>query len=374
MGSIGGAVRPQAIRRGYVTAGEIMAANRGVAPGFDWVRIALSLIILLLHSFHTADGHAPELASGPTGPLWAATLPMFFGLSGFLVAGSALRTRALLPFITFRVLRIVPALAVEVTLSALLLGPLVTALPLPAYFSDPALYHYFGNIVGWVHFHLPGVFLTNPRPDIVNQNLWTLHPELGCYALMAALMASRLVYSRRAMTIVFAAFSIGLIAWDLGVESLQLNGNFGRAVLVWSFVAGITAFHWRDHLPVSRGLALASAALAYGLLRTPGLNLLALFPIIYLMVWLGVQHFPRIELLQRGDYSYGIYLYGYPIQQTLVFLFPGLREWWLVFPVAAMLTLLFAMLSWHGIEKPALRLKRLVKGRPKPIASLTEPA
>jgi peptidoglycan/LPS O-acetylase OafA/YrhL len=351
-----------------------MAAHRGVAPGFDWVRIGLSLTILLLHSFHTAYGPSPELATGPAGPIWGAALPMFFGLSGFLVAGSALRTRALLPFITFRVLRIVPALAVEVTLSALLLGPLVTALPLSDYVRDPALYHYFGNIIGWIHFHLPGVFLTNPRPGIVNQNLWTLHPELGCYALMAVLMATGLVYRRRAITVVFVLFSIGLVAWDLGVGSLQLNGNFGRGVLVWSFIAGITAFHWRDRLPIGRGLALGSAVLAYALLKAPGFNLLALLPIIYLMVWLGMQDFPRIELLQRGDYSYGIYLYGYPIQQTLAYLFPQLREWWLIFPTAAVLTLLFAMLSWHGIEKPALRLKRLVKGRPKPIDSLTEPA
>jgi peptidoglycan/LPS O-acetylase OafA/YrhL len=88
-------------------------------------------------------------------------VPAFFALSGFLVTGSALRLRATAPFLTFRVLRILPALLVEVTLSALILGALFTTLPLKSYFSDPQFFRYFGNIVGLITFHLPGVFESN---------------------------------------------------------------------------------------------------------------------------------------------------------------------------------------------------------------------
>jgi peptidoglycan/LPS O-acetylase OafA/YrhL len=67
---------------------------------------------------------------------------MFFALSGFLVTGSAIRTRSVRTFLTFRFLRIFPALATEVTLSAVILGPLLTTLPLKDYVSD----HHFWNI------------------------------------------------------------------------------------------------------------------------------------------------------------------------------------------------------------------------------------
>jgi peptidoglycan/LPS O-acetylase OafA/YrhL len=71
--------------------------------------------------------------------------------------------------------------------------------------------------------------------------------------------------------------------------------------------------------------------------------------------------YPRSRILESGDYSYGVYLYGFPIQQTLVHLVPIFREWWpLLFVVGAPMTLAFAMFSWHFIEKPTLSLKRLV--------------
>jgi peptidoglycan/LPS O-acetylase OafA/YrhL len=96
-------------------------------------------------------------------------------------------------------------------------------------------------------------------------------------------------------------------------------------------------------------------------LRHPGYAYVAAFPVTYCMVYLGMLPLPRISLLQMGDYSYGIYLYGFPIQQTLVHFFPVFREHWpLLFCVAAPLTLSFAMLSWHFIERPTLQLKRIV--------------
>jgi len=83
--------------------------------------------------------------------------------------------------------------------------------------------------------------------------------------------------------------------------------------------------------------------------------------VTYCMVYLGMLPLPRIRLLQMGDYSYGVYLYGFPIQQTLAHYFPVFREYWpLLFCVAAPLTLSFAMLSWHFIEYPTLGLKRIL--------------
>ncbi len=362
--------------RDGLTVASRMESFGGTGPGFDWVRIGLSLMVITLHSFHTAYGFRPghSLASTPAGPLFAAILPMFFGLSGFLVAGSALRTRNLKVFLTFRILRIIPALVTEVTLSAVVLGTAMTVLPLADYFSDTRFLRYFGNIVGWIHFELPGVFLSNPRAGMINQNLWTLHPELLSYALMAGLMVTTAVYDRVRLTIVWAVITIACLVLNTQTGVFEPNGTFPGKALIYYFLSGVVAYHWRHLIPVDGRLAVLSALAAYGLYWIPQTVFLIQFPLLYLMLWLGMQNFPRIEWLQRGDYSYGLYLYAYPVQQTLMALLPGAREWYFNLALTLPITLGIAMLSWHGIEKPALKLKKLVAGRPKAIASVTEPA
>lgn len=340
----------------------VMDRNRGSGPGFDWVRIGLSLSVILLHSFHTSYGYRPwaSLSNGPSGPLFAGVLPMFFGLSGFLVAGSALRTRNLKVFLSFRVLRIMPALVTEVTLSALVLGTLMTTYSLRDYFSDPRFFTYFGNIIGWVHFYLPGVFEGNPRPGIVNQNLWTLHPELISYAVMAALMVSSVVYNKKMLTMVWAAATVVLFIVNIYTGMFEPHGVYPGKILVYFFVTGIVAFHWREHIVLNGKLAILSIVVAYILYWYPNTTFFIQFPLIYLMLWLGMQAFPRINWLQRGDYSYGLYLYAYPVQQTLVMTFLWSREWYINFAMTVPITLGIAMLSWHYVEKPALALKRYV--------------
>jgi peptidoglycan/LPS O-acetylase OafA/YrhL len=47
--------------------------------------------------------------------------------------------------------------------------------------------------------------------------------------------------------------------------------------------------------------------------------------VAYIVVFVGMLPLPRIYLLQTGDYSYGIYLYGFPIAQALLAVSPSLR-------------------------------------------------
>ena len=90
---------------------------------------------------------------------------------------------------------------------------------------------------------------------------------------------------------------------------------------------------------------------------------IAHLPLIYLTAWIGTKQLPSYG----GDYSYGVYLYSYPIQQMLVSISPSMREWWIVFPLSAALSLLVAAVSWTWIERPALGLKRYVHMlRPRP--------
>ncbi|MDR3465930.1 MAG: acyltransferase [Xanthobacteraceae bacterium] len=359
------------------TVKERMDAHGGGGPGFDLLRIALSLLVILLHSFHTAYGVPASdfLATGWSHPIWAATLPVFFGLSGFLVCGSALRSRSLRVFLTFRALRIFPALAVEISLSALILGPLLTTLPWQSYFTDARFLRYFGNIVGWIHFELPGVFEQNPSQGIVNRSLWTLHPELLCYVMMAGLMWFGFVYSRWKVTVLWLLATAVLGAYNLFTGRFELIGIYPGQVLVYYFLTGLVVFHWRDRIVVNPWLFALSVIGSYVLALIPQTTFIAL-PLanVYIMLYLGMMKLPRVAFLQNGDYSYGLYLYAFPIQQAIVEFLPNARSWLVVFCLAVPITFCVALFSWHVIEKPTLKLKRFVQNAPKPIPSVTEPS
>src|SRR5258708_26784993 len=182
---------------GSSLADKIKAAD-GRPSGFDYLRIGLALMVVFIHVPQVVYGWSvaypfwmPWLR-----PISAMVVPMFFALSGFLVAGSMLRSKTLVTFFGLRILRIAPALSVEVILSALILGPIFTNRSLKEYFSDPLLFRYFYNLIGHVQFSLPGVFASNPFPDQVNSQLWTIPPELKCYILMG-LMSLLLVFRSR---------------------------------------------------------------------------------------------------------------------------------------------------------------------------------
>jgi peptidoglycan/LPS O-acetylase OafA/YrhL len=344
------------------TAGEIMARHGGAGPGFDAMRLLLALTIFSSHSFFVSQGDDLHLWSSPLRPLLVALVPVFFAVSGFLVTGSAMRTGSVRVFLTFRALRIVPALLTEVTLSALILGPLLTTVSLSDYFGSRAFVLYFGNVIGWVHFFLPGVFETNPMAGYVNVNLWTLRPEFYSYALMTALMLTGLVARRRTLTLLFVALAVLLtIANFIDPRLSEGTDAYRQNVPIFYFLLGAVAFHWREKIVIDWKLFAASLALAYMMLRYPGYAYPAAFPAVYCMICLGMLPLPRLALLEMGDYSYGIYLYGFPIQQSLLYLFPFFRQVWpLLFCVAAPITIAFAMLSWHFIERPALRLKHVI--------------
>ena len=116
------------------TFGHVLAAHRGLGPGFDFLRIALAFSIVLAHSF-LLTGNDEFFRSTPLWFAEYALVPMFFALSGFLIAGSAQRL-SLKNFLLNRGLRIVPALAVDIVVCALIIGPLLTPVALSAYFSS----------------------------------------------------------------------------------------------------------------------------------------------------------------------------------------------------------------------------------------------
>lgn len=361
-----------------MTIGQRLDEVQGFGPGFDFLRIFLAVSVVLIH--------APLITGtwSPLDPVWMfqfSILPMFFALSGFLIGGSAQRL-VFSSFILNRGFRIMPALVVEIVLSALVLGPLVTSLDLASYFSDERFFRYFLSIVGLIQYELPGVFenahytrfLNGHEVGIVNGSLWTVPHEMFCYLIMSAiillgLLKRPLLVLSFTILVVSGGIALQLTAPHPGriLDSLTyIFAQRGSARLIPAFLAGLLFYQFRYAIPLRwslvagcfAGLAAIQFIGTQDWIASVLIQAITTPMLAYITVFLGLTPLPRLGILNTGDYSYGIYLYSCPIQQTVNWLLPDIRSNAFNFIASLVLTALFAAFSWHFIEKPALKLRK----------------
>lgn len=330
--------------------------------GFDYLRLFLSISVISVHSVSICYGLHVALEilwRGPLHPMVKFIVPSFFALSGFLVAGS-LERNTVPAFLTLRFLRIFPALCVEVLISALLLGPLLTSHSLSDYFSHPEFWRYLGNIAGWVHLYLPGVFQGRPPPHYVNGSIWTVPFELECYAAIAVLriagVSKRPILFTSVALCALLAFSAegGTLPVISRIRGELIIVSFSRGDLILPFVFGVAIYLLRNWLPFSLPLFVLSLTLSLVLVYFRPTTYFATPFVAYSTAYIGLLN-PRRTLLGRGaDYSYGIYLYGYPLQQAACQLLPGGTFWLLNIVYGVVFSGLAAYLSWTFIERRVL--------------------
>lgn len=353
-----------------LSLGEKLALHGERPTGFDYLRISLALAIVCVHSIITSYGATAgaEVWQLPFRPLVGLLLPMFFALSGFLVAGSLFRTTSLVQFLGLRVIRIYPALGVEVLVSALLIGPLLTTVPLKEYFSSSVFYLYLLNVTGEIHYELPGLFRDNPYPNIVNMQLWTVPYELGCYIalfLLAVIGIRKYRWMAPAATgLLMLAYFVVRVAVKKQWAAIAIAGGLPGELLIACFLSGVTLYLYKDKVPWSRPLCaisgISSAAL-FGVI--PFGDFIAAPVAAYFTVCVGVTNPRKLSVLQGADFSYGIFLYGFVIQQALASAFPWAREWWINILLCVPAVIGVAALSWRLVERPALNLRSYL--RPK---------
>lgn len=327
----------------------------GHPSGFDYLRIALAIGITLFHSLGITYGEDAQinLAAGPFNLLVWSLVPMFFALSGFLVAGSLDRNTSIVTFLGLRALRIFPALTVDTLFCALILGPIFTTLAWSDYFASPVLHNYFLNIAGRIHYYLPGVFETNPLPNRVNGQLWTIPSELKCYIILT-LTALFGIYGRRWL------FLSGLLALQVISSVHAAPGEHGgfdttKDHLVLCFLAGVAIHLFQDRIVHNSAVFAAAIGLIVAMNLIPTTQYYSSLPLAYVTVFVGTLNPRKLWPLQTGDYSYGIYLYGSPIQQAVVAALPFTQGRWLLqYPISLVLIIAFAVMSWHFVEKHAL--------------------
>ena len=357
------------------TIGSRLDHYRGLGPGFDFLRIGLACMIVVFHAYWLSGDTYLR-----TTPFWFgeyALVPMFFALSGFLISGSALRL-TLYNFLLNRGLRILPALAVDIVVCALIIGPIMTSFALSRYFADPDFYRYFLNVTGWMHYRLPGVFTTLPTYR-VNGSLWSVPYEMLCYCIISILVLARAMLNPRAVVVVTVLFMATGFAAEVGehyipghifdVLHFLFISRGGQTIT--TFLMGIAIYLYRHRVPYSWPLLAISVMIclfAIIFLKTAdiehvGNRFFVLPALVYITAFLGVTPIPVPGFVRRGDYSYGVYLYHAPLLQVLISLAPGIFLKPNSGPI--FLTLcgipavgIFAALSWHNVEKPVLGLRK----------------
>lgn len=326
--------------------------------GFDLLRIVAASMVLVSHAYLLPGGQEPDLVvfGDFAFNLGRLGVVVFFVVSGYLICGSWLSDPRPRAFAEKRLRRLMPALAVMLLLVTFVLGPIVTTSP--GYLWDPRTYEFLlRNLVVFPYtYDLPGVFEANPLDD-VNGVLWTLGVEVFAYTLLG--LAGALGLLRRWQALAVVTLALALVGWRLvggSVADGSLTPVALRVELVAFFFAAATvrASPWR---PGWRSALLAVAVLVPVLLVRAPLSILLVPVATIVVLYLGTRGFPAARRVTRlGDPSYGAYIYGFVVQQLLVAYTPlDEAPVWLFAGVSIVLGLGAGYVSWHLVEKKALR-------------------
>lgn len=339
---------------------------------FDFLRLVGALSVMFAHAF-ALQGRPDSIPMVFGHPLQTMGVILFFAISGYLITASFQRTRNPVTYLVARCLRIFPALVVVVVLTAYVLGPLVTTLSREEYFAHPWTHEYVtNNIRLWVQFPLPGVWNDLPVAGAVNGSLWTLFVEFLCY-LAAPLLFIFPRLLRPFAALVAVVVTIRLAEAPPEESPLFYAVRLRDAALLWVFFAGgaflrlaLTTWSWfRLRTDVAVAM-IALQALVSSVWPQWGLELSSI-TVPYAVLTIGLARTPYVARSARfGDFSYGLYLYAFPVQQLVVDVW-GVRGTIANFLVVLTITLVFAVLSWHLVERPALALKdRVLRRRVRP--------
>jgi peptidoglycan/LPS O-acetylase OafA/YrhL len=311
--------------------------------------------VLVSHAYPVSLGpNAPEPLSGLLGiPLGTVCVMVFFSVSGFFVTRSFEHKHSLAGFLKARTLRLFPALVVVLTAIVVISALFLTTAPQRVFWPAAEEYLLHNLLLFFPKYPLPGVFEANPFGPAINGSLWTLNYEVLCY--LGVVLCGGLGLLGRPSA--FAAGLMPLLALYVTAQMLPLHDRIENlAQLALPFAIGMSFWVWRSIIPLSWPIAGAALVVAVLLRTTPLFGFMLALALSYWVFVLGYAQIRPLEWYTRmGDYSYGTYVYAFPIQQlvaSLGFVSPFLNVM-LAFPAV----LVCAILSWRFVELPALRLR-----------------
>lgn len=340
--------------------------TEGRDNNFHLIRAVAALAVLVTHSFALTVGsvNAEPLYTTYGVTLGTFAVDIFFIVSGLLVTTSLLVRQSLIDFFWARLLRIYPALWVMLLLTVFGLGLWFTRLSASDYLTDRMTWSYLlkcGSLIFGVSYQLPGVFEHNAFRLAVNGSLWSMPREIQMYAGLVVLWVCcgwagvhRLQWLKVLAAVVLCVSGGNMIRQMF----TEVNGS-QLARLTFMFFCGVN-FYLHRHLVLMSGRLFVAlvVALMLSLWYREAFLLVYSLSLGYLVLYLAYVPAGRIRRFNRlSDYSYGAYIYAFPVQQSIAALVPDLDVWQMVC-LSVTLTLCLAIMSWHYIEKPALNKKK----------------
>jgi peptidoglycan/LPS O-acetylase OafA/YrhL len=348
---------------------------------FDFIRLLLSVLVIFSHSYPLGTGY--EIAepfnrlthNQVTGGDIAVDL--FFVISGFLITASYERTANVASYLKKRILRIYPAFVAVMLIDLVIVLPASGGHLLP----QPHIRQVLEFVVQTFRlreFHYIGAFPGTPHPGQVNGSIWSIQYEFWCYlgvivlGVLGALRSRKVLLAGFSCTVILSYLFV-LFRWDpeLKLPTEVFGFLYSWVRLLPMYAAGIVFYRLRTHLSLSPGwIAAACAALALAAIEPFGWTLL--FPIAGAYLVLALAFHPRIRLhgwARFGDFSYGTYLYAFPVQQLVMRLIGHPIPPWELFALATPPTLICAVASWYLVERRFLLKVR----HTAPTARLSDP-
>jgi peptidoglycan/LPS O-acetylase OafA/YrhL len=335
---------------------------------FDFLRFVAAMLVWYSHGYLLVDSHDPLARPFPFETLGNLGISLFFIISGYFITASYERSNTALQFVINRALRVLPALLLVVAFGACIIGPLATTLSVKAYFAHPDTWKYLRSVFSLqVQPELPGVFQSLPV-HAVNGSLSTLLPLAFCYGIIA--IAGMLgILQQRVMMVICGACLLLLVygAWcgtkppeklfDMRFEKLYFIAH-----LAFLFTGGALVYMMRGGIPRHVGILTGCVLIVLFSAGLPDKWGIILFDaaLIYAVIYLGFLKIPLLQSIGKyGDFSYGFYLFAFPVQQFTLYMLGGEKSSFGTFMLLSFLvTLICSIVSWHLIERHALRFKR----------------
>ena len=336
------------------------------ANNFDLIRLLAALTVIFGHSFYvfpTGGYHEPVTLLVKRNFSGTLAVGTFFFISGMLISQSFERSNSALRFTVMRIARIYPGSIFCLLITVFVIGAIATTLPAGEYLVDAQTTCYLRD--NWSFFShwpmcttLPGVFTTNHFAPAPNGSLWTLQPELVCYIYVLILGSMRcLTSSFRILSTLGGILLLHAVA--PGWVPYFSDDHYTDVLKVGLFfMSGVAAFAVREKLPIRPRYAALLIVLAASLQDT-AVQEYALYGALFYGVLVAAASTTFRRLALPGDYSFGVYIYGWPIQQTVQHFLPHLTSYpsnLICLPAA----LVAGYLSWILVERRTLQKAQML--------------
>ncbi|MEP1933426.1 MAG: acyltransferase [Paracoccaceae bacterium] len=344
------------------------------------VRLVAALAVIWGHSYALVQTTERDpLAVLMNGHTYSGTIAVsaFFALSGFLVTRSYWFKPNIADWVKQRIARIYPGVFVCLIVMLVYVFVVYRREDGLSFFNSEEVWEFmrYNMILDNVRFKITGAFPDNRITETLNGSWWTLPGEIRVYLLFAILALVGLTPSQHGRFLRFRC--IGIVALLAGMIVFSFVDHPSMPVIMNHtsyasptryFLLGCIAFYLRKYIVFHGGICIVLLALPYIAYDNKEVFLgLLMFSICYTVFYIGFG-LRDIGLEGKiGDYSYGIYIYGWFAQQVAASLNPG-QSHYENFLLSATLSIFLGWLSWRLVESPSLDLAQ--KWRPRDPRSM----